>query len=174
MSIKFKITESKIIKGVWEIKPNIAEDNRGNIWTSYLAKEISPLLNNDIDFVHDKFSMSKENVLRGIHGDKKTWKLVTCVYGKIFQVVVDCRQESPTFGKYDSFQISAHSPISIIIPPMFGNGFYVKSKVAVYHYKLAYQGEYYDADQQFSYKWNNSQFNIIWPTNKPILSERDK
>ena len=173
MAINFIIKESKFIKGIWIIKPSIAVDNRGNIWTSFLKNEIEKLLPDDLYFKHDKFSQSKRNVLRGIHGDEKSWKLVTCIYGSIQQVVVDCRKESDAYKKYESFEINEENQMSILIPPRFGNAYYVKSDKAVYHYKLAYDGDYVDADEQFSYKWNDPTFNIKWPTEKPILSQRD-
>ena len=94
MSIEFFITESDEIKGVWVIKPSISKDLRGNIWTSFIKDEIEKLLPHGLFFKHDKFSASKYNVLRGIHGDSKSWKLVTCVYGEIQQVVVDLREFS--------------------------------------------------------------------------------
>ena len=127
-----------------------------------------------IQFKHDKFSESCNNVLRGIHGDSKSWKLVTAVYGEIFQVVVDLRKDSNSFKQYESFTLNSHSPKSVLIPPGMGNAYYVLSKKAVYHYKLAYDGEYIDADEQFSFAWNDKSINIEWPSNKPILSERDK
>jgi dTDP-4-dehydrorhamnose 3,5-epimerase len=173
VAINFDITKSKIIKGIWIIKPSIAEDSRGNIWTSFLKDEIENFLPDNHYFKHDKFSQSIQNVLRGIHGDEKSWKLVTCVYGDILQVVVDCRKESDTYGEYDSFEINQKNQISVLIPPRFGNAYYVRSKNAVYHYKLAYEGDYIDADEQFSYKWNDPLFNIKWSAEEPILSERD-
>ena len=132
------------------------------------------MVNNNLSFRHDKFSYSKKNVLRGIHGDHKTWKLVTCVYGEIFQVVVDCRKNSDTYLKWEKFIIKECEPTLILIPPNMGNAFYVSSDSAVYHYKLAYEGSYVDADEQFSLKWNDPKINIHWPTTTPILSERDK
>lgn len=174
MDIDFKIIESKIIEGVWIIRPSISVDNRGNIWTSFLKNKIEKLLPDGLYFKHDKFSKSYKNVLRGIHGDEKSWKLVTCVYGEILQVVVDCRLESPTYKKYDSFTINQENQISIIIPPRLGNAYYVINDEAIYHYKLAYEGDYLDADKQFSYKWNDNRFKIKWPTTKPRLSNRDK
>ena len=173
MGINFTITESKVIKGLWIIKPSIAVDNRGNIWTSFFKDEIENLLPDELYFKHDKFSQSKKNVLRGIHGDEKSWKLVTCILGDIYQVVVDCRDESTTFKQYVSFDINETNQISVLIPPRLGNAYYVKSENAVYHYKLAYKGGYIDADQQFSYKWNDPRFAIEWPTTSPILSKRD-
>ena len=174
MGFGFDIHESKVINGVYIIKPSVAYDNRGNIWTSFLEEEIQSLLPDTIKFKHDKFSRSSENVLRGIHGDNKSWKLVTCVSGGIFQVVVDLRDGSDTFGCYQSFLIDEKNIMSILIPPNMGNAYYVNKSHAVYHYKLAYKGHYIDADDQFSYKWNNPDFNIDWPTNTPILSKRDK
>jgi len=174
MSINFKIFESKVIQGVWIIRPSVAHDDRGNIWTSFLKKDVEKLLPADLHFKHDKFSQSKRNVLRGIHGDEKSWKLVTCVYGEIYQVVVDCRKDSDTYGFYDSFTICEKNQIMVLIPPILGNAYYVKSDKAVYHYKLAYKGTYYDANEQFSFKWNDPLFNIKWLTNNPILSDRDK
>lgn len=135
--------------------------------------EIEKLLPSGHCFRHDKFSQSKRNVLRGIHGDKKTWKLTTCVFGSIQQVVVDCRQESETYCAYESFNYDENNLISVLIPPNLGNAYYVKSDNAVYHYKLAYKGNYIDADQQFSFKWNDERFAIKWPTTNPILSIRD-
>ena len=113
MSISFTINECKKIKGVWIIRPSISRDHRGTIWTSFLENEIETLLPRNLHFKHDKFSESKYNVLRGIHGDEKSWKLVTCVYGEIIQVVVDCRKESPTYMKWEKFIINSLK-ISII------------------------------------------------------------
>ena len=174
MSINFTIEESKKIKGVWIIRPSVSEDIRGNIWTSFVKDEIEKLLPDNLHFKHDKFSESKGNVLRGIHGDSKSWKLVTCVYGEIQQVVVDCREGSSTHLKWEKFIINNSNQISILIPPQMGNSYYVSSKDAVYHYKLAYDGGYIDTDSQFSIKWNDDRISIDWPTDKPILSERDK
>ncbi|MBC8182089.1 dTDP-4-dehydrorhamnose 3,5-epimerase family protein [candidate division KSB1 bacterium] len=174
MRFQFQVTESNLIKGVWIIKPSVSSDLRGNIWTSFLKEEIERLLPPGLYFKHDKFSESKKNVLRGIHGDKKSWKLVTCVYGKIQQVVVDCRKESVTYLKWHKFIINKENQFSVLIPPNMGNAYFVSSDVAVYHYKLAYNGDYIDADNQFSLNWNDSRIGIDWPNLNPILSDRDK
>jgi len=173
MAIEFKIEKSEKIDGVVVFKPSISTDRRGDIWTSFLKNEMEKFLPKNLYFKHDKFSESKKNVLRGIHGDNKTWKLVTCVYGEIFQVVVDCRKDSPTYLQWESFLINKANQQLILIPPNMGNAYYVKSDIALYHYKLAYKGDYIDADGQFTFAWNDASINIKWPTSNPILSDRD-
>ena len=174
MAIDFEIEESDRIKGVKLIMPSVSSDLRGNIWTSFIKDEIESLLPGGVAFKHDKFSASKGNVLRGIHGDNKSWKLVTCVHGEIQQVVVDCRVDSPTYLQWQKIIINKKNQVLVLIPPFMGNSYYVTSPEAVYHYKLAYEGEYLDADEQFSLKWNDPRIGIEWPADNPILSERDK
>jgi dTDP-4-dehydrorhamnose 3,5-epimerase len=171
--IEFDIEESTVISGVYILTPSISKDIRGNIWTSFLKDEIEKLLPDGLHFKHDKFSTSKCNVLRGIHGDKKSWKLVTCVHGEIQQVVVDCRKDSPTYKQWQDFIINQDNQQLILIPPNMGNAYYVNSQNAVYHYKLAYNGDYIDANEQFSLSWNDDSIGINWMSNNPVLSNRD-
>jgi dTDP-4-dehydrorhamnose 3,5-epimerase len=171
---QFKIEKSKKIHGIHIITPSIGKDDRGIIYTSFYDDYFKDFLPNGLHFKHDKFSSSKKNVLRGIHGDVKSWKLVTCVYGEIYQVVVDCREESPTYNHWEAFTINSENPKFILLPPKIGNSFFVNSELAIYHYKLAYEGEYLDAKDQFSLRWNDPAIGIKWPIEKPILSERDK
>jgi len=173
VSINFDIVESDNISGVYILTPSVSTDIRGNIWTSFLKEEVEQLLPNCLSFKHDKFSTSRHNVLRGIHGDSKSWKLVTCVHGEIQQVVVDLREDSPTYKQWQDFVINQENQRMILIPPNMGNAYYVTSENAVYHYKLAYNGDYVDADDQFSYSWNDKSINISWLSDKPILSNRD-
>jgi dTDP-4-dehydrorhamnose 3,5-epimerase len=170
----FDIQESTEISGVYILSPSVSEDSRGNIWTSFLKDEVEKILPNNLYFKHDKFSTSRHNVLRGIHGDAKSWKLVTCVYGEIQQVVVDMRQDSPTYKKWQDFIINRKNQQLILIPPNMGNAYYVNSPEAVYHYKYAYNGDYIDADEQFSVGWDDDEIGIKWLSNTPILSNRDK
>ncbi len=170
----FKISKSSVIEGVYIFRPSVNTDQRGTLYTTFYKDVFDSFLPNDLYFKHDKFSKSLNNVLRGIHGDTKSWKLVTCVYGEIYQVIVDCRKDSPTYLKWEQFIINENNTISVLLPPGIGNSFYVNSEVAIYHYKLAYPGEYLDAEDQFSIKWNDPQIGINWPTNNPILSGRDK
>jgi dTDP-4-dehydrorhamnose 3,5-epimerase len=174
MSIDFEITDSPVLTGVKIITPSVFEEVRGNIWTSYRADPLDGLLPGDMRFTHDKFSQSVPNVLRGIHGDHKSWKMVTCVWGEIHQVVVDMRENSPSYLKYERFVINRENQRLILIPPGMGNAYYVSGpEGAVYHYKLAYDGDYIDADDQFTVAWNDPRLNIDWPVQDPILSARD-
>jgi dTDP-4-dehydrorhamnose 3,5-epimerase len=173
MKFDFTIEESKVIDDVWIITPSISKDSRGNIWTSFLQHKIESLITAGLQFKHDKFSRSKHNVLRGIHGDNKSWKLVTCVFGEIQQVVVDMRKDSKSYLKWQDFLINDNNPKLILIPPSVGNAYYVSSENAVYHYKLAYEGNYIDAEEQFSINWNDKSIGIDWLAKSPILSDRD-
>ena len=173
MAIEFDIKESKIIKGVYIVTPNKFRDLRGEIWTAFTSEVIDRLLPNDVKFIHDKFIYSKKNVIRGIHGDMKTYKLATCVFGEVHQVVVDCREDSPTYLQWEKFVINMDNQELILVPPGVGNSHYVSSDGAVYYYKCAYNGKYADAEDQFTYAWNDERIGIDWPTNNPILSERD-
>jgi dTDP-4-dehydrorhamnose 3,5-epimerase len=170
----FEIVDSMVIKGVKIITPSVHNDERGTLFTTFYEEVYAGLVPDGIQFKHDKFARTLQRVLRGIHGDTKSWKLVTAVHGEISQVVVDNRKESPTYKKWELFKISGTNPKLILLPPGVGNAFYVHSFEAVYHYKLAYIGEYFDAEDQFTIKWNDPEFGITWPDMDPILSHRDK
>lgn len=174
MKIDFKIWESEKISGVKIITPSVFEESRGSIWTSYNCDQIGALLPEGLCFNHDKFSCSKKSVLRGIHGDFKSWKLVSCVYGSIFQVVVDLRRKSHSYLVHQHFQLGSDNRQMILVPPGVGNAFFVSSESATYHYKLAYKGDYADVDEQFTVAWDDPRINIKWPKGSPILSERDR
>ena len=175
MSYKdFIVERSSIIPDVMIIKPSVFWDSRGNIYTSFNEDFYDEFLPAKLDFKHDKFALSKHNVLRGLHGDNKTWKLVSCVFGEIYEVVVDMRPESSTYMKWDAFELKADDYKQVLIPPNFVNGYYVKSEEAVFHYKLAYDGNYIDAEEQMTFVWNDKQIGIDWPCTEPILQSRDK
>ena len=175
MSYKdFEISKSQIFDDVIVIKPSVSEDIRGNIYTSFNKNLYNHFLTNKLEFIHDKFAESRHNVLRGLHGDSKTWKLVSCVWGELYEVVVDLRPGSPTYKKWDSFILSSSHYSQVLIPPQFVNGYYVMSENAVFHYKLAYQGDYLDANEQMTFLWNDPVLGIKWPCTDPILQDRDK
>jgi len=143
-------------------------DERGELWTVWDYKNI-PLA-----FNHDKVAVSKKNVLRGLHGDAKSWKLISCLQGEIYLVVVDNRPESSNYLKWDSIKLSAENKTSVLIPPKFANGHLVLSDTVIFHYKWYYPGTYPDVADQFSLNWKDPRINIEWPISDPILSERDK
>ena len=145
------------------------KDHRGYYWTSWKSNSIKKII-----FRHDKFSLSKKYVLRGLHGDCKTWKLVSCPYGKFLLVVVNCVKTSKSYLKWKSWILSHENGIQILIPPNYANGHLCLSKKCLFHYKLSYKGKYTDAKKQFSLKWNDPKLNIHWSIKNPILSSRDK
>ena len=148
---------------------NSFKDHRGFYWTSWKKKKKEKII-----FKHDKFSLSKKNVLRGLHGDSKTWKLISCPYGKFRLVAVNCFKNSKNYLKWYSWILSHENGIQILIPPNFANGHLCLSNECLFHYKLSYKGSYIDADQQFSLRWNDPKIKINWNIKKPILSIRDK
>ena len=172
MGFKTNFYNGSVITDLVVARPDVYTEKRGQIWTSFLQQEFVNYV--PFEFVHDKFSTSTKNVLRGIHGDHKSWKLISCPYGDISAVIVDMRSNSETYLKYERFELNSENRLHILIPPGIGNSFYVNSDVAVYHYKLAYEGDYIDADQQFTIKWNDLRLNINWPSGDPILSDRDE
>ena len=159
------------LDGVLLIKPpTIFEDFRGTYVETYnekLYKEAGI----DVKFIQDDISVSSRHVLRGIHGDDKTWKLVSCPYGKFYLVVVNWDKASPQFGKWESFVLSDQNRLQVLVPPRFGNGHVVLSEMAIFHYK---QSTYYYRKGQFTVLWNNPELNIWWPVKNPILSKRDE
>jgi len=158
------------LEGVILIKLDVFEDHRGEYTETYNEK-LYREKGIDIKFVQDDISISSKYVLRGIHGDDETWKLISCYYGKFYLVVVNCDTESDNFGKCQSFVLSDRNRNQVLVPPKYGNGHLVLSDVAIFHYK---QSTYYNPSGQFTYKWNEPRFNIWWPIKTPILSQRDE
>jgi dTDP-4-dehydrorhamnose 3,5-epimerase len=149
-------------------QPDSFEDYRGELYTLFKQEE------HELVFNHDKVSVSKQNVLRGLHGDSKAWKLITCLAGEIYLVVVDNRPSSDTYLTWDSIILTGKNRKQVLVPPMFANGHLVLSSEATFFYKWSYPGEYPDVKDQFTLKWNDPRINITWPISNPILSERDK
>ena len=149
-------------------QPDSFEDFRGELYTLFKQEE------HELVFNHDKVSVSRQSVLRGMHGDSKSWKLITCLSGVVYLVVIDNRPESPNYLKWDSIVLSETNRKQVLVPPMFANGHLVLSDTAVFFYKWSYPGEYPDVKDQFTLKWNDPKVNVHWPIDNPILSKRDK
>jgi dTDP-4-dehydrorhamnose 3,5-epimerase len=149
-------------------QPDSFEDYRGELYTLFKQEE------HELVFNHDKVSVSRQNVLRGMHGDSKSWKLITCLSGVVYLVVIDNRPESSNYLKWDSIVLSETNRKQVLVPPMFANGHLVLSSQATFFYKWSYLGDYPDVKDQFTLKWNDPKINIHWPIDNPILSNRDK
>jgi dTDP-4-dehydrorhamnose 3,5-epimerase len=158
------------LEGVLSILPSTNfEDFRGSYVEIY-NKKLFQDAGLTQDFIQDDISTSHRNVLRGIHGDSKTWKLVSCLKGSFYLVVVNNDSSSPQFGKWEGFTLSDVNRLQVLIPPKFGNGHLVLSESAIFHYK---QTTDYDREGQFTLLWNDPKLDIWWPIDNPILSRRD-
>tara|TARA_Y100000310_G_C20699331_1_gene828258 strand:- start:293 stop:844 length:552 start_codon:yes stop_codon:yes gene_type:complete len=137
------------------------------------SKAIFEKIGVNIKFLEEDSSTSFKNVLRGIHGDEETWKLIDCLYGKVYVVIVNCIRSSPDFGKWQAFLLSDSNRHQILVPPNFGTSHLVLSDVAIFHY---HQSTQYNPEKlkQFTYRWNDPKLDIHWPISNPILSKRDE
>lgn len=173
--LNIKILKTKL-KDVLLFKPNIFEDFRGT-YTEIFNKEkyeqiIQEQLGKKVKFLTGNEFLSRQNVLRGLHGDDRTWKLFNCSKGTVYIVVVNCDKNSANFGEWEAFTLSDRNKHQLLVPPKHGNGTLAIGGDVVIHYK---QSEYYrGAENQFTYKFNDSKFNIWWPIKNPILSQRDE
>jgi dTDP-4-dehydrorhamnose 3,5-epimerase len=157
-------------------QPSVFREYRGEIWTTFHTEE-HPVMNQihygkDELSIHGRFSRSYKGVLRGLHWDTKTWKLVQAVVGDIYLVVLDMREGSSTYGKWENFIISERLRNQVLVPPGFANGHYALTD-CVFHYNLFYKDGYVDVDGQGVVKWNDKRFGMEWPTKELILSKRD-
>jgi len=121
-------------------------------------------------FIQDDISVSSRRVLRGIHGDDRTWKLVSCLHGSFYLVVVNNDPSSAEYRKWTAFTLSSTNKKQVLIPPRFGNGHLVMSDQAIFHYK---QTTEYSRESQFTICWDDPGLKIWWPVKDPILSIRD-
>ena len=156
------------IEGPKIIKTNIYNDRRG-----FLKETYRNILIKNLNFPFDVMSYSKKNVLRGLHiqTKKSQAKIITVTHGKIFDVAVDLRKDSITFGKYASIVISDKSDFSFYIPKGFAHGFMCLSNECTVNYKCS---NYRDPKSEKTLSWNDKKINIKWPNKKPILSDKDK
>lgn len=157
------------LDGVLKVQLDIFEDHRGQYIETYNEKMYQEH-GIDIKFVCDDISRSNRNVLRGIHSDSEAWKLISCLRGLIYVVVVNCNTAGD-FGKWESFVLSATNGLQVLVPPKYGVAHLVLSDKAIFHYK---QSAYYDPSRQLTYRFDDPRFNIWWPVKEPILSRRDE
>lgn len=155
------------IEGLIILKTKIFKDSRGSLKEVYQRRILKK------NFVFDVMSKSKKGVLRGLHVQTTSSqaKLITVTHGKIFDVAVDLRKKSRTFGKYHSLIISEDSDFSFYIPKGFAHGFLCLSNKCTVNYKCS---TYRNSKSEKTLKWNDKTLNIRWPVKSPILSNKDK
>ncbi len=164
------IVEKTKLADVLLIKLDAFEDHRGSYLELY-NKKMYRENGIAIEFVEDDISIATRCVIKGIHGDLSTWKLISCLHGKFYLVVIDYNEESKDYGKWESFVLSDSNNYQVLVPPKHGNGHQCISDKSIFHYK---QSSYYNPEEQFTIKWNDPRFDIWWPIKKPILSRRDE
>ena len=160
------------IPAVLLIKPNVFGDSRGwfqETFQTYRYREAGI----DADFVQDNVSFSQRGVLRGLHfqDPQPQGKLVSVLQGEVFDVAVDIRRGSPTFGQWVGEYLSADNHHQLWVPPGFAHGFCVTSETALLAYKCS---DYYNPKTEYCIRWDDPTLNIEWPIKEPLVSEKDK
>ena len=160
-----------ILKDVVILEPRVFEDSRGFFMETY-QRETYRKAGIGSQFVQDNHSHSHKNVLRGLHYQLRhpQEKLIYVIRGAIFDVVVDIRQDSPTFGKWFGIHISAENHRQLFVPAGYAHGFCVLSEQADIIYKCT---DFYAPDDEYGIRWDDPELNINWPLQNPTLSAKD-
>lgn len=158
--------------GVMVLEPDRFEDTRGFFLESF-EQERYRALGIAENFVQDNHSRSRKNVLRGLHftRNRPQAQIVTVMRGRIFDIVVDIRKDSPSFGKWFGAELSDEGPRQVYMAHGFAHGFCVLSDWADLHYKVSHR---YDPNDEGGLIWNDDEVNIVWPIKEPIISARDQ
>ena len=162
------------IDGLLVIEPTVFGDDRGFFYESFNQRRFEELTGVKADFVQDNHSSSARNVLRGLHYQiqQAQGKLVRVTSGSVFDVAVDLRKSSPTFGKWHGLELSAENKRQFWIPPGFAHGFVVTSEHAEFLYKTT---DYYAPEHERAIIWNDPAIGIEWPLEvEPLLSGKDQ
>lgn len=159
------------IKDLLIIEPQVFGDDRGFFYETFQAERYKAAGIN-ADFVQDNRSRSSQGVLRGLHFQKTKpqGKLVTVTDGEVFDVAVDLRPGSETFGQHEAIILTGQNKLQFYVPPGFAHGFCVLSDTADFQYKCT---DYYDPTDESGLLWSDPVLAIDWPTIEPILSEKD-
>lgn len=169
-----KATQTKV-QDVWVIEPRVFGDDRGFFFESFNEKAFNEATGNKLLFVQDNHSRSVKGVLRGLHYQlppKAQGKLVRVVQGEVFDVAVDIRKDSPTFGQWVAEVLSAENKKQLWIPPGFAHGFLTLSETAEFLYKTT---DYWSPEHERAIQWDDATLNIPWPLNgqPPTLAAKD-
>jgi len=167
-------TETKL-RGCFIIEPKVFKDSRGYFFESFNQNKFNKLIGKTIDFVQDNESFSSKGVLRGLHfqtGAYAQAKLVRVIKGRVLDVVVDMRKESPTFSEHFSIELSEDNKRQLFVPKGFAHGFIVLSDTAIFSYKC---DNFYDKASEQGLRYNDPSLGIDWklPANEFIVSEKD-
>jgi dTDP-4-dehydrorhamnose 3,5-epimerase len=159
------------IAGLKLIQPRVFSDARGYFLETHHQRKLSAA-GFDQGFVQDNLSFSKRGVLRGLHYQYPNWqgKLVSVVQGEVFDVAVDIRRGSPTFGKWFGVVLSESNHLQLFVPAGFAHGFCVTSDNAHVSYKCT---DFYNPQNEHTLLWNDPELGIDWPVDAPLLSEKD-
>ena len=162
------------IEGLLLIKPRIFEDDRGFFYESFNETKYKEILGAEIQFVQDNISVSKKNVLRGLHFQKPPFaqgKLVTVLRGSVIDVAVDLREKSETYGQYQLVELSENNKLQFWIPAGFAHGFCSLEDDTIFSYKCS---NYYSPQHEETIMWNDPDLAIDWKIINPIVSDKDK
>lgn len=164
--------ETTSIPGVLFIAPTVHGDERGFFMESYSRNRYAEA-GMPSEFVQDNVSLSAKGILRGLHLQQPNaqGKLCSVLEGEVFDVAVDVRVGSPTFGRWESITLSAENKRQIYVPPGFAHGFCVLSERALFSYKCS---DFYSAASEVGIKWDDPEIGIEWPIESPRLSGKDK
>lgn len=166
--------EKTTLEGAYLLKPKVFEDERGFFMETY-SKKVLEEAGIQADFVQDNHSMSvTKGVLRGLHFQKPPHtqaKFVRVTKGSVYDVIVDLRKDSPTFGKWEGFELSDKNKRMLFVPRGFAHGFVTLEDYTEFQYKV---DNVYAPESDSGLIWNDPDLNIFWPVENPILSEKDK
>lgn len=168
-----KIVKELILSDVKLLEPDVYQDARGYFFESFNQEKFNKIITEKINFVQDNQSYSKKNVLRGLHYqvNRPQGKLVRVVSGTVFDVAVDLRKSSPTFGVSVAVELSSNNNYMLWIPEGFAHGFIALSDEVSFLYKTT---DYWFPEHERCIKWNDEKLKINWPKNlSPVVSEKD-
>lgn len=167
--------EKTLLKDCFVLKPRVFNDDRGSFFESFNLKTFKKITGLEIDFVQDNQSISSKGVLRGLHfqkGDYAQAKLVRVTMGRVLDVAVDLRKDSPSFGKHFSIELSDQNNYQLFVPRGFAHGFVVLSEEAIFNYKC---DNFYNKESESGIRFNDPILNINWQLDieEVLLSEKD-
>lgn len=155
------------------LEPRVFEDPRGAVWESYNRRSFAQATGIDVEFVQDNHSRSVQGTIRALHFQLEPGqaKLIRCARGSVYDVAVDLRRDSPTYGRHEAFVLSDKNAHQVFIPVGFAHGFCVTSEEADVTYKVT---SYYDGATERGIAWDDPAIGVPWPVAEPLVSDRDR